>query len=333
MAYRVGTETVGERTVYHLRDDATGASASVLPSVGFNLFDLRLPVAGEVRPIVASADDWPAAPELPSRNGIPVLFPFPNRIRDARYTFEGRDYELAANKGPNAIHGFALESPWEVVALDATAAGARIIGRFRLSEQAPEDLPRWPSDAAIELSYTLAGRRLTLEATVRNPGPTDLPWGFGIHPYFRLPFDPSADPARTRVVLPASKFWVLDDALPTGEVRPVDPPRDFRLGKPMAGLQADDVLTGLDFEGGRCTCRLIDENLGAEFRMSFGRTFRELVVFTPPFHPGNVVAVEPYTQTTDAIHLQPRGIDAGLRVLAPGQSERLAIAMETADLG
>jgi aldose 1-epimerase len=332
MAYRVGVETVAGRPVYHLRDESSGSSASVLPSVGFNLFDLQLPVAGEIRPIVAAGDRWPEDPEIPSRHGIPILFPFPNRIRDARFEYGGRAFDLIANKGPNAIHGFALEAPWEVVAHEATDAGARIVGRFQISRNAPEDRPRWPSDAAIELSYTLAGRRLTLEATVTNPGPSDLPWGFGIHPYYHLPFRPDGDAAKTRVVLPASRYWVLEDTLPTGEVRPVDPARDFRLGKPMAGLEADDILTGLEFEGARCTCRLIDENLGAEFRLSFGREFRELVVFTPPFYPGGVVAVEPYTQTTDAIHLQARGVDAGLRVLQPGGSDRLAITLETADL-
>ena len=54
----------------------------------------------------------------------------------------------------------------------------------------------------------------------------------------------------------------------------------------MAGLKLDDVLTGLAFEGDRCTCRLVDEALGAEFRLGFDRHFRELVVFTPPFGEG-----------------------------------------------
>ena len=45
--------------------------------------------------------------------------------------------------------------------------------------------------------------------------------------------------------------------------------------------------------------------------------FRELVAFTPPHR--QAVCLEPYTCTTDAINLQQRGINAGLRVLAPGE--------------
>lgn len=330
MAHRISTEAVGGRTVHHLHDDLTGASAAVLPSCGFNLFDLRLPAGndGRVWPIVATAPDWLENPEKPSRQGIPVLFPFPNRIRDARYQFEGKAYELIANKPPNAIHGFALEADWEVVAHEADDDGAWIIGRFQIAKQAPEDLERWPSDAALEIRYTLSGRRLRLDAKVSNPGTSDLPWGFGIHPYFRLPFDPASDREKTRIVLPASEFWVLRDSLPIGERRPVSGRLDFRCGRPIAGLMLDDVLTDLECIGDQCVCRLIDENLGAEFRIGFDRTFRELVVFTPP-GPGGVIAVEPYTQTTDAINLQRHGIDAGLRVLRPGASMALAITFET----
>ena len=74
---------------------------------------------------------------------------------------------------------------------------------------------------------------------------------------------------------------------------------------------------------------MVDSALNAEFRLGFDRHFRELVVFTPPFGGGTLIAVEPYTQTTDAINLEARGIDTGLRVLGHGQSETMTIAMET----
>jgi aldose 1-epimerase len=328
MAYRVSTLDSNGRTVYLLHDDESGARAAVLPSYGFNLFDLRLPAAGAVRRVVVAREGWEHDPDKPGRNGFPVLFPFPNRIRAGRYAWRGEDYALPLNKPPHAIHGFAIDAPWDVVAHAADAAGASIAGRFQISRQAPEQAANWPADAILELRYTLAGRRLTLEATVINPSAADLPFGLGFHPYFRLPLEPGGDPAQTRVILPASRYWVLDGSLPTGERREVDGPLDFRRGRPMAGLEADDVLTGLDFEGGWCTCRLVDLALGAEFRLACDRSFRELVVFTPP-GPGGVLAVEPYTQTTDAIHLQAEGIDGGLRVLGPGARACMRLVMET----
>jgi aldose 1-epimerase len=170
---------------------------------------------------------------------------------------------------------------------------------------------------------------LDLLATVTNPSGGNLPFGFGIHPYFRLPFNVGGDQANTRVILPAAKFWVLNQFLPTGERSPVDARLDFREGQPIKGLKLDDVLTDLIFDStNRVTCRLVDLETKAEFRIIFGKEFRELVAYTPP-GPGGVIALEPYTQTTDAINLQARGVDAGLRVLSHGEHAQLAIRFET----
>jgi aldose 1-epimerase len=327
MSYQVTTSTRGGRTVYTLHDDASGATASVLPSYGFNLFDLRLPAAGQVRPVIEAFPDFAENPRSAGRNGVPVLFPFPNRVKLGRFTFGGKEYQLPVNPGTHAIHGFAISAAWDVVGT-STDGGASVTGRFQISKNTPEMLAHWPTDAVLEIRYTLSGRRLTMGVTVSNPTANDLPYGFGVHPYFRCPLTPGGDQSRTSVVLPASQYWVLENFIPTGERRPVDARLDFRNGQPMKGLKLDDVLTGLAFEGDRCVCELKDLDLGAEFRLSFDRNVRELVVFTPP-GAGGVISLEPYTQTTDAVNLASRGVDGGLRVLRHGQTESLTIVMET----
>lgn len=333
MSMRVEQADHGGRTVSILRDEATGASAAIVPSYGFNLFDLRLPAAGEVRRVIVARDDFAARPDKPGRNGIPILFPFPNRVRDGRYSFEGKDYELFIEPGKgHAIHGFAIAAAWDVVDQGATPAGAYLVGRFQIGRHAPDRLASWPSDAILTVRYDLAGRRLSMTVTVENPtADRDLPYGFGIHPYFRLPFA-AGRPEAGSLHLPAAEMWALDASLPTGERLPVDRRVDFRSGGSTAGRHLDDLLTGLTFDGDRCTCRLADDDLGTETVLSFDRTFRELVVFVPP-HDDTLVAVEPYTQATDAINLVARGIDAGLRILRPGEADTMRIAIETSDLG
>ena len=260
MAFRVDLADHKGRTVYTLRDDTSGASASVLPSFGFNLFDLRLPVAGEVRRVIVAADDFADNPVSPGRNGTPVLFPFPNRIRDGKYSFGGKAYQIPVRGQVHAIHGFAIAAKWDVVEHGASAHEAFIVGRFHLAEHAPEMRPQWPTDAVLTIRYALAGRRLGMTIKVENPTDQDLPYGFGIHPYFRIPFA-SNDPAQGRVILPASESWPLEGYLPTGERKPVEARLDFRKGQPMTGLKLDDVLTGLAFEDNRCTCRLVGSGL------------------------------------------------------------------------
>lgn len=334
MCCRVSTTTVGDRVVHHLHDDEAGSSASILPSYGFNLFDLRLPIGGEVRPVVACEPGWVEAPSRPARNGFPILFPFPGRIGNARYTFEGKSYDLVPNKPPHAIHGFALDAPWDVVEHKVHPQGATIVGRFQISKNAPAAVGRWPSDALLEVTYTLAGGILTMASRVENVGEGRLPWGLGIHSYFRLPFDRGGDFDRTRVQIPASRYWVLENGLPTGETRSVsDSPMDYRAGRPMAGLVADDALTDLERSSqGLVSCDLIDYELNANLRLIFHGSTREVVVFTPPDTPG-VVAVEPYTQMADAFALAEKGIDAGLQVLQPGQESHLLIMLVRAATG
>jgi aldose 1-epimerase len=328
MGYRVSTEMHGRHVVHLLHDDASGASASILPSHGFNLFDLRLPVAGKPQPIVVSANDFAENPRMGAGNGNPILFPYPNRVRGGSFTFKGKTYALPVNNGANSIHGFAANAAWRVLEHGAGPDSAFIVGAYQISLESPELTASWPTDAVIEVRYDLAGRRLTMTTTVSNPTAEDLPYGFGIHPYFRLPFPPGGSLERTRVVLPASQFWVLDEFLPTGEIRPVDDRLDFRQGRPMTNLKLDDVLTSIAFENDRAICRLQDLEKQAEFQLGFDRGFRELVVYTPPSRP-DVIALEPYTQATDAVNLQARGISAGLRVLKHDERDTFTITMAT----
>ncbi len=331
MAFHTSVEKrPGGREVVRLLDDATGASAAVLPSYGFNLFDLQLPVVGKPTPIVNAAPDFADNPQHAGRNGTPILFPFPNRIKNGKFKFGDTTYVLPQNNGPTAIHGFAIDAPWDVIDRGVDGTGAFVVGRYHLASHSPSQRANWPTDAILQVRYSLAGRKLTMTTTVSNPTDKDLPYGFGIHPYFHLPFPPGGDPAKTRVVIPASSFWVLDQFVPTGETRVVDARLDFRDGPPRKGLKLDDVLTNLKFRGDFCTCRLVDLEKDTEFRLSFDKAFREVVIYTPP-GADDVIAIEPYTQTTDAINLQARGVDAGLRVLKHGGSETMVITMETAD--
>ncbi len=331
MAYQVETVDRGGRKVYILTNGANGATASILPSFGFNLFDLRLPVRGHLQRVIIADEGWESNPKDAGRNGIPILFPFPNRIKDATYGFGGKTYTLPANNGKNAIHGFAIDAPWDVVESKATETEAYISGRYQLSVHSPKSRELWPTDAVLQVKYSLSGQTLGMEVTVTNPTADPLPWGFGIHPYFRLPMVKGTPLHLGRVLLPASKFWPLADFVPTGEVKAVDPRLDFRNGQPMLGLKLDDVLTGLTFEKDHGIARLVDMKSGGEIKIEYDRMIRELVVYTPP-GDGDIISIEPYTQTTDAINLESRKIEGGLKILEHGQSAKLKISISTADL-
>jgi aldose 1-epimerase len=196
-----------------------------------------------------------------------------------------------------------------------------LIGEFHGSRDAADVQTLWPADYVLRLTYRLGADRLRLTAMLHNPDRMSLPFGLGYHPYFRVaPAGGSGEDCQ--VTAGAASYWELSDGLPTGVRRPVDAAHNLNVPRRFADLQLDDVLTDLPTQhlpGAenlylRGTARHGPGTLGLHLLTS--ADFRELVLFTPPHR--QAICLEPYTCTTDALNLQPRGIDTGLRVLPPG---------------
>jgi aldose 1-epimerase len=127
------------------------------------------------------------------------------------------------------------------------------------------------------------------------------------------------------VVLPAAKRWELADMLPTGEILGLDDVEQHHAGLAFGETAFDDVFRDLQFEDDRCTFRVIDPDSRRQLDITFDRSFRECVVYNPPHR--QAVCIEPYTCVPNAAELKAKGIDSGLRILAPGQSVPLQVTM------
>ena len=92
----------------------------------------------------------------------------------------------------------------------------------------------------------------------------------------------------------------------------------LQAGIRFAEMQFDNVFGGLTVENGLCRARIRDVRNGRVVELSFDETFRECIVYNPPHR--QAVCIEPYTCVPDCFRLQTQGIDAGARVLAPGES-------------
>src|SRR5262245_42987459 len=104
----VRTVKGARHNVYLLSSQDKVQQAEIWPEFGCNC--LRWRVGGPRGPLelLYVVPDFDANP-APNRSGIPVLFPFPNRIRTGHYVWHGRDFRLPLNDpgARNAIHGFA----------------------------------------------------------------------------------------------------------------------------------------------------------------------------------------------------------------------------------
>ncbi|MBI2824394.1 MAG: aldose 1-epimerase [Planctomycetia bacterium] len=297
-----------------LRDATTGATARILPGRGFNCYNFQPLLDGEPVEVLWAAADFVTGQAKASHSGIPVLFPFPGRLRGTSFTFRGRSFPLEAGDGQgNAIHGFVIDRPWRVV--DTTET--RVVGEFHASIDAPELLNHWPGDFRIAIAYELVGHALVSDVRIDNPGAGPLPFGFGTHPYFRVPLGPRGTADRCVVTVPAAEYWELAKLLPTGEKLPAVGVRGLADGLPFAETKLDDVFTTLRYVAGRASATIDDAASRRRLELSFDDAFRECVVYNPPHR--EAICIEPYTCVPDACALAVRGIETGLRVLEPGE--------------
>ncbi|HEX3315537.1 MAG TPA: aldose 1-epimerase, partial [Gemmataceae bacterium] len=251
----------------------------------------------------------------------------PNRIRDGRFSWNGRNYSLPLNDGTkkNAIHGSALYAAWEphpprfrddVVELSATFHG----------DATKDGKPFWPTPQTLTVTYRLGRGFLDIVAEV-EAGAGPVPMGLGYHPYFRLEPFGGAD---ARPWVAARKMWELAESLPTGKLALPTGDLDYATPKPIAARTPDDVYTELDPRGVRGDLRLVagitSKSGQKRFEIWTSPEYREIVVFVPAHR--QAIAIEPYTCTTDAINLQARGVDAGWITVPASQTWRATVHLE-----
>jgi aldose 1-epimerase len=327
MGFTITTREVqaGDRSgiAYLLGNTSDTVRAEVWPTHGFNC--LRWSVkdaAGKWDNILFCAPDWETNP-VPTRSGHPILFPFPNRMRGGKFTHNGKEYQLPLNEasGKHAIHGFTPRNVWRVVGISVTETDATITGEFQLSKDLPQALTLWPADARLRVTYRISETALAVEATVDAADGKILPFGLGYHPYFRAPGGDD-DVKQWQMTAHAETVWLSQENLPTGEQPAIPAELDFRSKKPVGATQLDTLFGNVrprQKAGGDLgvVCTLESSQGPYSLEVAVDPAFRELLLFTPQHR--KAVALEPYTCATDAANLQEQGIDAGWRVLNPGE--------------
>lgn len=283
------------------RSIETGAYRATVCAVGATLDSLT----HEGRDLVLP--NPPRGPMLLHRGAI--IAPWPNRIGDGRYTWEGQKLQVPITEPErgNALHGLMSFQPYEE--LDATATvsawGAILY-----------PTPGYPFLLHLHVRYSLDAREgLTTELTVRNAGDTAAPLGACPHPYL-VAGEGTVDD--WTLEMGATQVLEVDERLlPTGLAEITGGSRlDFRGGKALKGLALDHAVTGLArAEDGQCRVRVRDGQ-GSGVQIAFGPELPWLQVHTadrpePEWNRAGL-AVEPmscppdaFRTGTDLIRLEP----------------------------
>lgn len=284
---------------------AAGPYRAVITEVGASLRSLT----HEGRDLVVG---WPAGQPRPLYRGA-VLAPWPNRVRDGRYTWAGAEQQLALTEPERAcaLHGLVTWSPWRVL---ERSAGAVVLATRCWAQQG------YPHVLDLTATAALDEAGLEWSLTAVNVGDAPAPYGASVHPYL------VAGPGRV-------DDWTLElDAAATLDVDPerLLPDRahpgtaavegtdlDFRGGRPLAGVAVDHAYTRVGERVARV--RAAD---GSGVAMTWDADCPWVQVHTADRpDPGQHrvgLAVEPMTCPPDAL-----GTGVDLVALAPGASHEV----------
>lgn len=306
-----------------LHHDPSGATAQIAVDRGFNCFRWQAVCEGRPIELLWSAPNFAAGEGRPSGSGIPLLFPFPGRIGRGKFLWEGREWQLEPNDGQgNAIHGFAYDRPWRIVDQSET----RLTAEFQAFRDDPALRERWPADFLLRATYELSADSLRLTIAVGNPSDTPLPWGLGVHPYFRVPLG-GARVEDCVVTAPVVEQWELAALVPTGKREATMICSELRNGRQLGHGPLDAVFHLKESPASESQhARLHDPLAERTLRLSFSGDFRECIIYTPPHR--EAVCIEPYTCCPDPFRLAAAGADAGGRVLPPGGSWNGEVLMQ-----
>ncbi|MDP9434942.1 MAG: aldose 1-epimerase family protein [Actinomycetota bacterium] len=231
------------------------------------------------------------------------LLPWPNRVRDGRWSWRGQSQQLPLTEPAvgNASHGLGRWGGWEVTEAGTSSAVLRHVVH-------PQ--PGWPGRLEATCAWHLAADALTARVTVRSLAAEPLPLGYGAHPYL-APRTALVDDEVLHV--PASRRLLTDErGLPVGEEEVDGSPYDFRTPRPVGDLALDTCYGGLDRRrDGSVAVRFGDVEVWGD------EAFRWFQVYSgetlPEPERRRSLAVEPMTCPPDALN---SGTD--LVVLEPG---------------
>jgi aldose 1-epimerase len=257
----------------------------------------------------AVLDGYPVDQRCTGARGLPLI-PWPNRLEDGQYRFDGADYQVPLTEPDkhNAIHGFLRWRNWTCRerAVDRVLMGTVLY-----------PLMGYPFTLDVSVEYQLDADGLTVRTHATNLGDRACPYASGQHPYLTVG---TARVDDMHLELRA-ETWLPTDArgLPRGCVAVAGSPYDFRTARAIGDQAIDYAFTDLSRDAeGRAWVRVSGAD-GARVALWVDRQYPFVEVYTshtqPDPHYRTGLGVEPMT-------CAPNGFRSGegLIRLEPGQS-------------
>ncbi|TXE15048.1 aldose 1-epimerase [Seonamhaeicola algicola] len=224
-----------------------------------------------------------------------ILFPFANRIKDGKYTFNNQSFQFETNQKEenNALHGLVYNKTFEVIKTVSNENTSSILLEYTENNVSKG----FPYTYKIQLEYLFSETNLALKVTINNTDSKVFPFTLGWHPYFL-----SANLAESTLQFNSNEKIVLGERNITTGIEPTHTTEDLKI----ENKQLDD-----------CWVLNTDEVIfkTPKYNLKFNATGNTnfLQVYTPPKQ--NTIAIEPTTGVSDSFNN-----DIGLQTLKPNEA-------------
>ncbi|CAE6920435.1 aldose 1-epimerase [Vibrio sp. B1FLJ16] len=235
------------------------------------------------------------------------LFPFPNRLNAGCYSYNQREYKLAANFpwSEHAVHGLLYNQPFELVAHEVNSEYADATFRFETSKLAEG----YPFAFCLDIRYRINNQGvLSCHTTITNSGTEHFPFGDAWHPYFSL----GCELEQCQLTMSPHAELKHENDLPTGQF--VSSNR-FSSPTSLNGVNLNHCYQFSD--PSEQTLMLVHEDNSASLHFQQREGYSFVQLYTPPSEPS--IAIEPMTCPADAFNNH-----IGLLELAPGESNQFS---------
>ena len=279
-----------------------------MPEAGGNILSLKARSRRSWVDLFRPADGPAIAARDPQGMGCFASIPYVSRITHGEFGFDGRKYIVPPNQppSPHPLHGYVWRHPGEVAEESKT--------RFTILHRCERD--DYPFRFRSWQSWRLSDpRTLEVKLSVENTGERAMPFGLGLHPFFKKTPGCALQALVDCIILNDA------DVRPTA-IRPVPPQQSFSSDfRRLSDLPVDNCFTGWmqNYD-----IAWPEYDLG--LHVTADSTFRFLVVCSPP--GTDWFCVNPVSHYNDALN-NPLGIkDTGLKILQKGETLSGSVWME-----
>jgi aldose 1-epimerase len=223
-----------------------------------------------------------------------ILFPFVSRIKEGKYLFQEKEYQLNCNQtGDNALHGLVYNKKFELISKEENTNFCAVTIAYKETEVSKG----FPYTYEIYATYTLSKNGISLSIKIKNTDSKTYPFTLGWHPYFL-----SDDISKSSLRFKSDQKIEFDKSLITKKVIDHKTEEEFKIEE----KQLDDcfILNSDAFQFKTPTYQI---------EISTDKKENYLQLYTPKGL--SIIAIEPMTGISNSFNNK-----IGLQVLAPNET-------------